>query len=423
MKIIRVKTQLPDLVSRFTSITDAVSKHVVGREPELNALKICLLTNQHLLLEGLPGIAKSRFALLAFRAFTGAQTFRLMFHGSTSSDDVLGPLNPKVLRESGRIEYNMERMLPTAHFAYLDELFNGSPATLNCCLNILNERVITAGGHVYKCPLQTSVVTTNKIPSDVELAALLDRFLITRSVKPASSESERRMILSAFESSESVDDVIFPDTMSLKELQTIQAAVRKVKVPPQFVTMLEATRNSYTATSGQYVSDRRYVWAYRAIQAAILLLHSGEMVSRPSTDALTVLADVLSRRTTDVESIESSICSSLQLIEQAESEAEELEQLESKLRAKINSFDTDWSDIKKRKTLRTVTTVLTRMQGLPAEQQFRVPEHADKFRALMREAESFQLELETQLGFRTADGNLTQEGLEFSTEAALEETT
>lgn len=400
---------------------DSVSTHVVGREPELNALKICLLTGQHLLLEGLPGIAKSRFALLAFKAFSDARIFRLMFHGSTSADDVLGPLNPKILREQGRIEYNMERMLPTANFAYLDELFNGSPFVLNCSLNILNERVVTAGGKVFRCPLNTAVVTTNKIPEGPELAALLDRFLITRSVKPASSDSERRMILKAFEATEDVDEIEFPETMTLQELRTIQKAVKKVKVPQSFITMLEATRNTYTATTGQYVSDRRYVWAYRAIQAAIMLLHAGELVSSPDSDALTVLADVLARRTGDIDAIETSVVSSLQMIQQAEAESAELDQIDSKLKSRIRSYDPSWSDAKKKRSLVTVTRAINQMQALPAEEQFKAEDNLDRFRSILREAESFQLELENQLGFRQADGTLTQEGIEFTTAIAMED--
>ena len=198
MRVIRVGNQTPELVERFQGITAEISKYVVGRTGQLQALKICLLTKKHLLLLGKPGLAKSRFALLAFKLFKDAQIYRNLFHGQMTTDEVIGPPNPKIMRERGVFEYNCEGLLPTAHFAYLDELFNGPSAVLNSALNILNEGVFMSGGKARPCPLLTATATSNRVSDEQDLLPLLDRFLITQQVKAADSEDARSKILEAF---------------------------------------------------------------------------------------------------------------------------------------------------------------------------------------------------------------------------------
>ena len=68
--------------------------------------------------------------------------------------------------------------------AFIDEIFKGSSETLNTLLNIMNERIfVDADGTVYNVPLHSLYGASNEIPSDSELAAFYDRFLLKHFIR------------------------------------------------------------------------------------------------------------------------------------------------------------------------------------------------------------------------------------------------
>lgn len=406
VKIIKVDTQIPDLVERFQAVMAFIKRFVVGREAELHALKICLLTKNHLLLEGEPGLAKSRFAILSFRAFENARIYRNMFHGQTTTDEVVGPPNTKILRDQGIISYCTEGMLPTAHFAFLDELFNGPGGVLNSALNILNERLFTSAGKAVRCPLLTAVATANRVSDTDELKAFIDRFLILRKVQPADSDSARSKVIKAFLDAEDIEDIKFSDTLTLRELTLLQGAIRRVKIPAFMLSMLENVRTQYVTTSNSYISDRRYCWSYRALQAAILLACDGKFVETPPMDALTILADVLARRPTDVQSLETLIVTQFQAFERAATEEAELNELEGRLDKRIRAYDSSLPLAKKRALYARLNGVLNKFRALAPDQQYTIQTNIDRMADLIRKTEECTLQIERDLGLRDASGNL-----------------
>lgn len=405
MKIIKVDQQIPDLVERFQAITAVIPKYVVGREAELAALKVCLLTKQHLLLEGEPGIAKSRFALLAFRAFSDARVYENMFHGQTTTDEVFGPVNPRVLREHGTIEFNTTGMLPQADFAYLDEIFNGPGSVLNSTLNILNERKFRSGGSPISCPLKTAVATTNRISDSDDMKALIDRFLIMRKVSPSDSDSARRKILRAFAEAEDVEEVKFPETLTLKEFAQLTAAVKRVKIPAMYESLLEAVRTQYVSSSNMFVSDRRFCWAYRAMQASVLLATNGLMVDNPPDDSLSIIADVLARRPGDIQMIESAMVTQIQAHQRAINEEEEISALEKKLQDRINSYDPDSPKAEKRKLFARLNSMLSKLKALSPDQQYTLPANVERLSNIIYATENCVVNIEKDLGLRDEAGN------------------
>lgn len=405
MKIIKVDQQIPDLVERFQAITAVIPKYVVGREAELAALKVCLLTKQHLLLGGEPGIAKSRFALLAFRAFSDATIYENMFHGQTTTDEVFGPVNPRVLREHGTIEFNTKGMLPQADFAYLDEIFNGPGSVLNSTLNVLNERKFRSAGSPVSCPLKTAVATTNRVSDSDDLKALIDRFLIMRKVMPSDSESSRRKILAAFAEAEDVEEIKFPETLTLKEFAQLTAAVKRVKIPPLYSSLLENVRTQYVASSSMFVSDRRFCWAYRAMQASVLLATNGLMVDNPPDDSLSIIADVLARRPGDIQMIESAMVTQIQTHQRAINEETEIAALETRLNDRIRSYDPDSPKAEKRKLFARLNNMLSKLKALSPEQQYTIQSNVDRLSSIITATENCVLNIEKDLGIRDTAGN------------------
>jgi MoxR-like ATPase len=72
----------------------------------------------------------------------------------------------------------MDGMLPQAEIVFLDEVFKANSAILNSLLSVLNERVYTVGGKVWKTPLISAFGASNEVPNDEDLMAVFDRFLL-----------------------------------------------------------------------------------------------------------------------------------------------------------------------------------------------------------------------------------------------------
>jgi MoxR-like ATPase len=101
----------------------------------------------------------------------------------TVPDELIGAIDP-VAYKNGKFVRNTQGKMPTAEIAFIDEIFKGSSETLNTLLNIMNERLfVDADGTVYNCPLHSLYGASNELPSDSELAAFYDRFLLRHFVK------------------------------------------------------------------------------------------------------------------------------------------------------------------------------------------------------------------------------------------------
>ena len=102
----------------------------------------------------------------------------------------MGPVSLAGLKEDRFVRVTKGK-LPEADFAFIDEVFKGSSAILNCLLKILNERNFDAGdGVIRKVPLKLCLGASNEWPSPdtgKELTALFDRFALRKMVTPIRS--------------------------------------------------------------------------------------------------------------------------------------------------------------------------------------------------------------------------------------------
>jgi MoxR-like ATPase len=125
--------------------------------------------------------------------------FSVLLTKYTAVDEVFGPLSLTALKEDRYRRVTAGR-LPEADGGFLDEVFKGSSSILNSLLRLLNERVFDNGdGLPVKVPLRLVVGASNEWPQEQEggkeLAALLDRFLLRREVRPVATAAGRRRLL------------------------------------------------------------------------------------------------------------------------------------------------------------------------------------------------------------------------------------
>jgi MoxR-like ATPase len=130
---------------RLEAAREVLCAGLLERETEGRLLLLAAVCEDHLLLLGPPGVAKSELArrlagLCASDASGPAPLyFERQLHRHTMTEELFGPLSLAAL-QSDRLERQTAGFLPDASVAFLDEIFKASSATCNALLSILNER-------------------------------------------------------------------------------------------------------------------------------------------------------------------------------------------------------------------------------------------------------------------------------------------
>lgn len=172
-------TELDSAITKFNRFFGVLEGLNFERESLITKLKLALMTREHVLIEGQPGTGKSYIAHAIFNHVKGSKVFSLQLSQFLSEDHLIGPVNPKVLREKGIIEHNTENTIVDCNFAHLDEIFDASDNLLRGrLLGILNERIFLNGNQKVDCPLHTAVLTTNfNKGNNLALEAVYDRII------------------------------------------------------------------------------------------------------------------------------------------------------------------------------------------------------------------------------------------------------
>ena len=212
---IRQLTNLIESQSGFvTSLTNGMSQRIVGQKHLVNALLIGLLSDGHVLLEGVPGLAKT----LAIKTLS-----ELQFTPDLLPADVIGTQIYSQKTESFRIKQG-----PIfANFVLADEI-NRAPAKVqSALLEAMQERQVTIGDKTMPLPDPFLVMATqNPIEQEGTYAlpeAQVDRFMLKVVLGYPTLEEEKRIVRSHI--SGQIDEKISPVT----DIETIKRGRETVK--------------------------------------------------------------------------------------------------------------------------------------------------------------------------------------------------
>ncbi|KAA8885853.1 MoxR family ATPase [Nocardia colli] len=170
-----------------------VKRVIVGQDRLVERLLVGVLARGHVLLEGVPGIAKT-LAVETFAKVIGGSFSRVQFTPDLVPTDLIGT---RIYRQ-GREEFDTELGPVVANFVLADEI-NRAPAKVqSALLEVMAERHVSIGGKTYPMPNPFLVMATqNPIESEGVYPlpeAQRDRFLFKVVVDYPSVEEEREII-------------------------------------------------------------------------------------------------------------------------------------------------------------------------------------------------------------------------------------
>ena len=249
--------------ARLRELAHSATAGLVGREQLAELIVLAAVAQEHLLIIGPPGTAKSAVVRRVARA-VGGRYFEYLLGRFTEPSELFGAVDLRKLRE-GTVETDVTGMLPEAEVAFLDEVFLGSTAILNTLLGVLNERRFRRGHTHIACPLRVCVGAANALPEDESLAAFADRFLIHVFIDAVPDHQLEALLAGGWAAEQQAPghcaDLADLDLLGQRVLQVQMDGVR-----PALANALRQLRGA-----GLNLSDRRIVKAQRLIAAATVL--------------------------------------------------------------------------------------------------------------------------------------------------------
>src|SRR3954453_4378857 len=185
----RRRTTPKDPRAALTAVRDEVAKAVVGQDPVVTGLVIALLCRGHVLLEGVPGVAKTLLVRALAAALSG-ETKRVQFTPDLMPGDVTGSLVYDA--RTSRFEFRPGPVFTNLLLA--DEINRTPPKTQAALLEAMEERQVSVEGTPRPLPDPFVVVATqNPVEYEGTYAlpeAQLDRFLVKLAVSLPSRDDE-----------------------------------------------------------------------------------------------------------------------------------------------------------------------------------------------------------------------------------------
>lgn len=264
------------LQTKFVELKDALDTELVERADVIDTMILALLSKTHHFQLGSPGVAKSysiRRLESHIDGFGPDDSFEVLLTRFSSMEEVWGPFDLQAL-EQGRYLRNTTGMLPSAKFAFLDEIFKCSSSLLNSLLWGLNERQFRNDGKTTNLPLWTMFCASNELPESEELNALYDRIHFRVITKPIQESSAFVRMLQ--DRKLNLNNVTNKKILSWSDIEQAYAEAEQVVIPTDVLEALNSVRLALSA-EGIMPTDRRFVESLRIIKAAAWL--DGEMTA------------------------------------------------------------------------------------------------------------------------------------------------
>ncbi|UVF77906.1 AAA family ATPase [Gordonia mangrovi] len=275
-----------------------VKRVIVGQDQLVERILVGLLARGHILLEGVPGVAKT-LAVETFATVVGGSFSRVQFTPDLVPTDLIGT---RIYRQ-GKEEFDTELGPVVANFLLADEI-NRAPAKVqSALLEVMAERHVSIGGTTYPMPDPFLVMATqNPIENEGVYPlpeAQRDRFLFKVLVDYPSVEEEREIVYRMGNVAPTATQVLDPETMIRLQRTAANVFVHHALVD-YVVRVINATRRpaelglSEVAAWLSYGASPRATLGIVAAARALALVRGRDYVV--PQDVVEIVPDVLRHR-------------------------------------------------------------------------------------------------------------------------------
>lgn len=274
-------------------IREAFGRKIVGQEQLRESIVATLIAGGHILLESVPGLAKSTAANTLSDAVQG-EFRRIQCTPDLLPSDIIGTQ----IYDAKQGEFSTQLGPVHANIVLLDEINRSSAKTQSAMLEAMQERQTSIGGVVYKVPSPFLVIATQN-PIEQEGTYLLpeaqlDRFLLKEVLDYPDTEDELEIL-------RRIDSGVFepghekPAGLTLDDVAFLQECAKKVfaedSIREYLVAIVQATR-----TPGDVISEdlARLVEYGASPRASIAFLHAARALALLAGRAYVIPEDVKS---------------------------------------------------------------------------------------------------------------------------------
>ena len=229
--------------SAFLEVLNAeTTKVMVGQRHMIDRLMLGLLAEGHVLLEGLPGLAKT-LAIKTLASAIDADFHRIQFTPDLLPSDIIGTM----IYNPGKNEFTVRKGPIFANFILADEI-NRAPAKVqSALLEAMQEKQVTIGKETYKLEEPFLVLATqNPIEQEGTYPlpeAQVDRFMLKVNIGYPSKEEEKQIIRKNIlgEITQKINAVVDPASI-IKARQSVKKVYMDEKIENYIIDIVFATR-------------------------------------------------------------------------------------------------------------------------------------------------------------------------------------
>ncbi len=216
-----------EFAEKFEALRTTIGRVILGQEKIIEDLLIVVLAGGNALIEGAPGLGKTRL-VRAFAEATQLSFGRVQFTPDLMPADVTGTTVLIEDRDGTRFEFQKGPVFTNVLLA--DEINRATPKTQSALLEAMQERSVTVSGEAHALPRPFVTLATQN-PLEMEGTyplpeAQLDRFLFKLHIRRPGASTLKRILEATTGSSEAKLEAIF----SQEELLSLQAVLRAVPI-------------------------------------------------------------------------------------------------------------------------------------------------------------------------------------------------
>ena len=264
--------RIEDFCRRFKTLEDEIAKVIVGNEAVIRGILFSLLGRGHVLLEGIPGVGKTRI-VRTLSDVLHLDFSRIQFTPDLMPGDILGS-HVVYESEDGRKTLDFKQGPIFAHIVLADEINRATPKTQSALLEAMQERSVTVGDktHVLDDPF---FVLATQNPLEMEGTyplpeAQLDRFFFKLKVEYPDAEGLHTIMDRTTRSEEPQANQIVTDREVLEMRETVRSVPIARPVQDYAIRLTLATQPPHPTAPETIRRFVRYGSSPRGTQALVV---------------------------------------------------------------------------------------------------------------------------------------------------------